>query len=177
MKTYLTYGLYLALAGFLLALLLFICGLQSDPAKLGLAQGIGFVVGSAVATILIVLGIRARRNSVPETEAFTYGDAFGAGFLIQLFGSLFGIVTTWLYGAVINPNLSDVMVQFQLNKLQAKGISGDQLDRAEHMMRLFSGPGVMAGFNCIGTLVVGTVIVLIVAAFCRREATEPPLAS
>jgi hypothetical protein len=175
MKTYLTYGLYLALAGFLLYLLLFICGLQSDPAKLPLAQGIGFVVGSAAATILMVLGIRTRRDSVPATEAFTYGDAFWAGFLIQLFGSAFGIATTWLYAAVINPNFREVMVQFQLTKLQARGISGDQLDRAEHMIRLFSGPGVMAGSNFIGTMVIGTLIVLVVAAFFRREAAEPPV--
>ena len=174
MKTYLLYGLWLAIAGFLLNLILFVCGLQSEAAKFQLGQTIGFVAGVAIAIVLIVLAIKARRSAVPATEAFTYGNAFGAGFCTQCWGSLFGIASIYLYTAVINPHLSDLIVQIQMDKLQARGLSGDQADRAEHMMRMFSGPIVMSVSAFFTSLFIGLFIALIVAGFLKREAVEPP---
>jgi hypothetical protein len=133
------------------------------------------VTGLAVGITFIVLGIKARRGEVPPTEEFTYGNAMGAGFLTQVFGSLFGIPLLYLYATVINPHLSDLMVQMQMDKLQAKGLSGDQMDRAEHMMRLFSGPVAISVSGFFSSLILGTIIALIAAAFLKRDAAEPPL--
>lgn len=111
MKNSLIYGSLLALAAFLLVLVLFICGLHSDASRLGLAQGIGSVGGLAIGITFLILGIRARRRAVPAGEGFSYGQAFGAGFGVQLVASLLGIVTTYLYAAVINPNFTEVLLQ------------------------------------------------------------------
>jgi hypothetical protein len=175
MKTALTYGFLLALGGFLLNLVLFLAGLQSDAAKLRAGQGIGLAAGVVLATILIVLAIRACRRATPNSEAFTYGNALGAGFLTQVFASLFGLGFVYLYVAVINPQLTDAVVQLQLDKLQARGLGGEQLDRAEHIIRMFSGPLAMTVSSFAFSLIIGTLIALIVAWFLKREAAEPPL--
>jgi hypothetical protein len=176
MKTYLTYGFLKALTYFLLTLLVFVGGLQSDAAHLmlgGWILGLGRLV---IAIVFITLGIRARRSSVPSTEEFSYGWAFQAGFAIQAFSSLFSAGFTYLYAAVINPNLTDVMLQAQAQKLQAGGMSDDQIEHVQHMTRLFSGPAMQAAETVVGGLIFGAIIALIAAAFLKREAAEPPLA-
>lgn len=177
MKTYLTYGFLKTAAFFLLTLLVFVCGLQSDAAHLtlgGWIEGVGrFVIG----IVFITLGIRARRSQVPSTEEFGYGWAFGAGFAVAAFSSVFSAVTTYLYATVINPNLVDLAIQAQAEKLQERGLSSDQIERAQHIARLISGPGAQAVEVVVGGLIFGAIVALIAAAFLKREAAEPPIAS
>src|SRR5436190_20832879 len=97
MKNYLIYGFAMAVAGAVLAVVCYLLGLHSDPAKIGTAQTLGIVGGCAIGITCIVLGTKARRAEVPVTEDFSYGRALGAGVMIPLFAALFGIVTNYLY--------------------------------------------------------------------------------
>src|SRR5215217_3994138 len=102
MKTYLTYGLAMAIAGALLILMLYLLGFHSDPAKLETAQALGMIGGLVIGVVCITLGIKARRAELPLTENFTYGRALGTGVMIALFASLFGLVTSFAYAKFIN---------------------------------------------------------------------------
>jgi hypothetical protein len=172
MKTYVTYGFFMALAGLLLTLALYFLGYHSDPAKISTAQWIGSLGALAIGITITILGTKARRAEVPMTQEFSYGSALGAGVMITLFGALFSIVSTYLYFQVINPGMADIIVQAQLDKMEAKGMSGAQLDQAEKMTRMFMKPAFMMAFNFIGGMFWGTVISLITAAFLKRNATE-----
>jgi ABC-type dipeptide/oligopeptide/nickel transport system permease component len=182
MKTYLTYGFAMAFAGAALAVLLYLLGYHSDPAKLRAAQGIGMAGGLAIGVTCIVLGTKARRAEIPASEEFGYGRAFGAGFMIALFASLFGIITTFVYAKFINPEFVDVIVQAQVQQLEAKGLSADKIQGAEKVIRTMASPYVQACFSFIAGLVMGTIISLITAAFLKRPAapfaaeTPPSLA-
>lgn len=177
MKTYLLYGFALALGSLLLNALLFFLGFHSDPASFGKAQIIGTVGGLAISIACIILGLKARRAEIPASEPFGYGRALGAGVMIVLFGSLFGIVAHLLYTTVINPDFSELTVQAQIAKMEESGLPGEQIDAAEGMMRKFMHPAIQAAFAFIGGLVFGTVLSLVIAAFMRRPASaiEPPL--
>jgi hypothetical protein len=179
MKTPLVYGLFMALAGLLLTLVLYFTGFHSDVEKLKTAQTISTVGGLAIGITFITLGTKARRAEVPATEAFGYGRALGAGVLIGLFGSLFGIVTNFLYMHVINPGLTDLMVQAQIAKWEAAGMSSDRIEQAEKMMRTMMNPALQAVFGIIIGVLFCTIIALVVAAFLKREATaeQPPVAA
>jgi hypothetical protein len=168
----LIYGFLLALTAFLIVLVLFLCGLASDPAKLRAGETIGFVAGLAAAIGFITSGIKTRRQDVPATESFTYGQAFGAGALVQLFASLFGLIGNYVYFAVINPNFGDIIVQAKIDKLEASGLSGDKLDRVENMLRIFSSPLAMTGAGFVNTAILGLIVALIAAAFLKRPAAE-----
>jgi len=172
MKTYLLYGFLLALSGFLLTLVLFICGLQSDAAKLMSTRWVGSSLSLIIAIAFLVLAIRARRNAVPPSEDFGYGWALWAGVATQLFASFFSMITTYLYAAVINPGLTDLMLQAQAEKMQAMG--REMTDAQQAMMRHFIGPVGQAILAFFATLFIGVIIALIAAAFLRRTAERDP---
>ncbi len=172
MKTNVTYGFFIALGGMVLTLALYFLGFHSEASKLPAAQWIGFFGFLAIAISLIVAGQKARRSETPAEEGFSYGRGMGAGAGIAFFSALFGIATTLLYFGVINPNLVELMVQAQLDKLEAKGLSGAQIDQAEKFIRFSMKPAVMAVSNFIFIMLIGTIISLISSAFLKRPAPE-----
>ncbi len=172
MKTYSLFGFFMALAGLVLTLVLYFLGFHSDPAKFPTGQIIGSIGGLAIGITFIVLGTKARRAEWPVAEDFTYGNAFAAGFMITAIAAFIGIVTNYLYFQVINPGLGDIIVQAQLDKLEAKGLSGAQLERAEKSIRFFLKPGITMALGFLGGIFWGTVISLISSAFLKRPAVE-----
>lgn len=177
MKTNSLYGLILAVATAVLTLILYFLGLHSDPAKLGTAKWIGGVLGLAIGVTVTILGIKARRAESPETEDFGYGKALGSGVQISLVASFLSAVFNYLYFAFINPGFTDVLVQDQMDKLQAKGMGGAQLEQAEKFTRIFLSPVPYAFVSLISAFIIGVVISLILAAFLKRAApSAPPLA-
>ena len=172
MKTYLTYGGAMAIGGALLTFALYFLGLHSDPAKLGAAQWVGFCGAVVIGFACLILGVKARREEVPAEEDFTYGRALGAGVMIVLFGSLFGMVTTILYSSVINPGFADVIVQAQAQQWETAGLKPEQIENAEKVTRSMMKPPIQAAFGFFGGMVSGTIMSLIVAAFLKRSALE-----
>ena len=177
MKTYLVYGFGITLANAVLTLCLYFFGYHTDPEKIESAQWIITVFSLVISITGIVLGTKARRAETPANENFTYGRALGAGVMIVLFAALFGIVTNYLYFAVINPGLTDLIVQTQMAKLEARGMPSAQIETAEKMIRAFSRPPIQAAIGFLGAMVFGTVISLITSAFLQRQARDQFAAS
>jgi hypothetical protein len=170
MKTCSLYGFILTVATALLTLALYFLGFHSDPAKLSAARWIGGLGALAIGIACTVFGVKARRAEVPQGEGFGYGSALGAGTMISLVAAFLGGAFNYLYAAFINTGYSDVVLQDQMDKLQAKGLSGAQLDQAERMTRFFMGPIPMALVGCISAFIFGVLISLVVAAFLKRPA-------
>jgi hypothetical protein len=179
MKTFLTYGLIMAVAGAALALSLFLLGLHSDPAKLGTAQVAGTIGGLLIGSVCITLGTKARRAEIPAHEPFGYGRALGSGVMIALFASLFGIVTTFVYAKIINPGFTEMIVQAEIAKLEAKGLGADKIEAAEKIIRVMTGPVAQSAIGFVVGLMFGTLIALVAAAVLKRPAAaaEPPVVS
>lgn len=108
----------MALGGALVSLAMFLLGLHDSPSKLDTAQWIQMGCGLAVGITCIVLGTKARRAEVPPHENFGYGSALACGVMITLFAALIGLVTNYLYTAVINPNFVEVLLQSQGENLR-----------------------------------------------------------
>jgi Protein of unknown function (DUF4199) len=174
MKTSLCYGFLIALAGFLLRLIGFITGLESDPAHPGAGRWIGGLVGLIVTIVILVLGIKAKRAARPPDQEFTYGQAYGAGMVIQVW-ACFSIFTTYFYLQVINPHFVDLMIQANRDKMEARGMAEDQIERGEHIMRFFVSPAAQAVETFFIGLIIAAIITLIVAAFLRRPGAHDPL--
>jgi|CZKI01.1.fsa_nt_gi hypothetical protein len=174
MKTCSLYGFLSALAGALLLLALYFLGFHSDPAKLSAAKWIGGVGGIAIAVVFTALGVKARRAEVPEAEGFGYGRALGAGMQVALVWSLLSAVFNYAYLAFINPGFAEVTLQDAMDKLQAKGVSGAQLEQTEKFTRFMMGPAMQGVSTVIGCFFLGFIISLIVAAFLKRAAHAGP---
>ena len=179
MKTPLIYGLYMALAGLVLNLVLYFAGFHSEVDKLGTAQTIATIGNLILGVTLLVLGIKARRAEIPPTEDFGYGRALWAGVQISFFACIFGIITNFLYMNVINRGLRELMVQAQIAKWETLGMSSDRIEQAEKMMRMMMNPAMQAVFGLLFGMLICTVISLIAAAFLKRPAQDnlaPPVA-
>ncbi len=170
----------MALAGLLVNLGLYFAGFHSDVEKLATAQTISSVLNLILGVTLLVLGVKARRAEIPSTEDFGYGRALWAGVQISFFACIFGTITNFLYMGVINRGLKELMVQAQINKWEALGMSSEKIEGAEKMMRTMMNPALQAVFGIIFGMVICTILSLIIAAFLKRPAQDsltPPLAA
>jgi hypothetical protein len=174
MKTCSLYGLILAVTGAIVTLILYFLGYHSDPAKVGTGQLIGGLVILTASFVITAMGIKARRAEVPASEPFGYGRALGAGVLISLVAVVLSTVFNLVYASFINTGFTEVMLQAQMDKLQAKGMSGADLERAENMTRMMMGTVPSAILGILFGMVIGVIISLILAAFLKR--TAPPAA-
>jgi Protein of unknown function (DUF4199) len=176
MKTCSLYGFISALAGAFVTLILYFLGFHSDASKLQVAGWIGGLVGIAVTVTCLYLGVRARRDETPKEADFGYGKAAGAGTLISLVASFLSAVFAYTYYAFINPAFTDLMVQAQMAKMEARGMSGDQLEKAEAMTKwmMSAGPASVMAFFYI--FILGVILALIVAAFVKRPVPNTPAA-
>jgi hypothetical protein len=174
MKTCSLYGFISALAGALLGLALYFLGFHSDPAKLATAQLIGTCTGLVIIIACIVLGTKARRAEVPQDQGFGYGAALLAGTQISIVSALLSGIFNYAYLAFINPGFAEILLQDKMDKLQAKGVSGADLDRAESMTRTMLHPVPAAIFGLIYLFIIGFLVALVVAAFMRRPANPGP---
>jgi hypothetical protein len=172
MKTYVSYGAAMAGGGFVIVMLLYILGFHSDATKLSTAQWIQSCLGLGVSITCIVLGTKARRATVPAEAEFGYGSALGTGVMITLFAALIGIVTNLLYSQVINPSMTDLVVQAQIAKWEAMNMPAARMEQAEAMMRKMMSPPLQACFGFLAVMFFGTVISLISAAFLKRPAND-----
>jgi hypothetical protein len=102
----------------------------------------------------------------------TYGEGFQAGLLYSVFMGILAAIFTYLYFAVLSPEMLEKILASSEAQLQAKNMSQDQIDTAMSMTRKFMKPGIMAVFGLIGTIIMGVIIALITAAIFKKE--RPP---
>lgn len=179
MKTSLTYGAGMALAGALLVFVLYFLGFHSDVERLPVGQKIQMIGGTVILAGGLIFGIRARRAETPPEEPFGYGRALGAGTLIALFSSLFGAIFSYIYSAFINPAFPELMVRSEVAKLEAQNLAPEAIEGAEKFIRMMSSPAASMVFGFIIGFVMSFIAALIVAAFIRRPASDvpPPIAT
>lgn len=174
MKTYLTYGFGLALAGALLNLCLYFSGYHNDLDKIQSGQWIATALGLTLTVGFLFLGIRAVRENSPD-KSLSYGRGVLAGLLIGVFSGIFGSVFYYIYGAIINPEFHDLLYELQIQKVAERGVPAAQLENMEGMMRFFTGPVWMAAASLIFAPIVNTVIALVLSAFLKRApSVQPP---
>lgn len=178
MKTYLTYGFGIALGGAIISMALYFLGFNADPEKLEASRWISMALGIVIAIVGLYLGTKEKRALTPPEKHWGYGSAFGAAFMIGLFAAIFSGLYNYAYFAFIDPNISELILQMQLDQMEAKGMSADQIDKIEPMVRKWINPVAMSLSGFFGALVFNTVIGLIVAAFVKnRPQTKSPIAA
>jgi hypothetical protein len=183
MKLALMYGAAMAIAGAIFVLLLFFAGFHDSAAKLQSAQWIGIGGGLAIGVACLALAMREKRAQFPAEEDWGYGSALGAGVLTALFGSLFGLVTSYTYFGIINPGFGDLALQAQLAAMEAKGLPPDQVEKLEPMFRPWMTPVAMTLTQGLFGIIFSILLSLVVAIFFRQrtpaasELGTPPIVS
>lgn len=171
MKIPLIYGAAMAIAGALLTFILFFAGFHDSVEKMqsGIGQTIGMVGPAVIALVCLALAMRDKRANTPPDLSWGYGSALGTGVLTGLFGALFGAIFAYIYLAFLNPELSDVMYDMQIAKMEDQGLPPEQIDGAKRIMRTMLSPGMMTLFQTFGGFLWTVGLSLIVAIFYKRR--------
>jgi hypothetical protein len=168
MKTPLFYGCLSAFGGAVLTLLVYFAGFHDTVEKLPTAQLIVGVAGIAIFITCLALTMRDKRAQAAPGSEWGYGSALGAGVLMSVFSVLLGCIFNYLYFTVINPHMSDLIFAAQQAKMEEKGMSADQIAKAEPIMRKMMSPAVTTLIQLIGGFIISVLISLIVAIFFRE---------
>jgi hypothetical protein len=171
MNTALFYGIVLALANIVLALVGFFLGFQTDK----LAEGQWFNWLSLVAMVGITwLGIRAVREEAAD-KSLSYGRGVLAGFLISVCSGVTGAVYTFIHFRFINPNYADYYLDFVHQKWAEKGMGDAQMEAAEKGIRFMMSPGIMSVIGLFLAIIFGLAATLILAAILKRTPGRAPI--
>jgi uncharacterized membrane protein YfcA len=164
MNTALFYGIVLALANIVLALVSYFLGFQTD--KIAMEPWFGLIQIAAAIAVLWV-GIRAAREESKD-KSLSYGRGVRTGFMISLYSGLIGMVYTFVHFTFINPAYADYKIDASRQQWIKSGFSDAQMAAAEKFTRLGLSPVVMSIIGLIFAVIFGVLVALILAAFLKR---------
>jgi len=98
----------------------------------------------------------------------TFGEGFSAGFRFAIFSGLMAAVFTYLYLAVLSPEVMDKAVEQARSQMEAKGMSSEDIDKAISLTKKL-GPLFGAFGAAIFDAVVGAIVALIGASVFKKE--------
>lgn len=173
MKTALTYGIGIAVAGALLTLVTYFLGYHNELEKMmsGTAQILG-MLNWVILIVGITQAVRARRDT-SDDGSMSYGQGVGTGALTGLFAGLFTGVFTSLYATAINPAFIETLRDQQRAVMAERGNSPAQIDQAAAVMEKFTSPAVITVAAVLFSIFFGLLVALVAAAFLKRAAPAP----
>ncbi len=120
----------------------------------------------------LVVGMREYRAS--NGGYMTYGEGMGLGALLSAIAGLLSSAFTVFYTQVIDPGFQERLVGQVRDQMEEQGkMSDEQIDQTVELMQKFQSPGLQFMLGLLGTILIGVVLSLIIAAFIRRNKTNP----
>ncbi|QIP17150.1 DUF4199 domain-containing protein [Spirosoma aureum] len=160
----LKWGLFLGLALIAITLVMYL----TDQAGNGWFNLLTLVAMVA----FLILAMRDYRTSTGGY--MSYGEGFGIGALLSAVGGLLSAAFITFYNVVIDPTIQQRAFEQAREKLEEQGkLSDEQIDQALEFSQKFQSPGFTFIAGVFGTLIFGALLSLIIAAFIRRNKTNP----
>jgi len=171
MKTPFVFGLGMAFANAVFALVLHLLGITTEPGRIWLTILLGFPIALAILLTGIVLATRQARATAGAT-GFPYSQAFTVGFIAVLVASIGGALFNAIYYKFIFPEFAEVAAESTRSMLEKFGARAADVEKAVEDIRAKSTitRQVVSGF--VGTLIMGTIISLITAAIMKRPPAD-----
>lgn len=163
MKIYLKYGLLNALASILWMLLSYVLGLDA------MEKGDMIKFASIVIPITcIYLGIKEKRDK--ENQGFiSYAKAFNLGLAITAVGTIVSTIFFYFHVSFINPGMIEFAKSKQLQQLQERGMSDQEIEQALSISDRFMTPVMFTFFGLLASFIIGLILSLIIAAVLKKE--------
>lgn len=102
----------------------------------------------------------------------SYGQGVGIGFWLTLISSAISTVFTYIYVKFVDLTYMDMIKEKQIEAMQEKGMSDEQIDQAMEFAAAFSTPEMILIFGLLGGLFIGMIVVLIVTAITKKQNPE-----
>jgi hypothetical protein len=125
---------------------------------------------------LIIVGIILAMREFRGVNAgyMTYGEGLTVGTLTAAISGLLGSLFSVFYTTVIDTGFMERMMEKTREQLEEQGkMSDEQIDQSIEIMQKFQTPGLLFIFGLLGTVLMGLLFSLIIAAFMRRNKANP----
>lgn len=156
------YGLILAFAGIILFLIYMIAGIDMS----GNARWISF-------PIYIVIVFLAHKYFKDNGDGFmTFGQGVGISFWIGLLSSVISSIFTYFYIKVIDGSMLQQIMDKQIETMQEKGMSDEQIDQAMKIAAFFMSAEAMLLMGIIGGIIFIVITGLIISIFTQKKNPE-----
>ena len=99
----------------------------------------------------------------------SYGEGFGTGMLIMIFGGLVTAVYTYVFYTFIDTEFMTKMLEISRTEMLKKDMSDEQIEQALEISKKFMTPIMMAVIGYFASLFFGLIISLILAAVTKKE--------
>ncbi|HEX2394366.1 MAG TPA: DUF4199 domain-containing protein [Bacteroidales bacterium] len=168
----LIYGAILGIVSIIISLVMYIAGYMPVNIKSTILTGL---ISIAISIIFVSYGIKSYRDKVLD-GSISYGQAFVVGLLIIVFSALLGGIYNLIFTNVIDPEYMDRVLEATKNStydmMSNMGATDAQIEDSmdkfdERIAKMTPMRTFMQGF--IWSVIFGTIISLIVAAFTRKS--------
>lgn len=123
--------------------------------------------------ILIAFMVLAMKEYKSGNSGFmSYGQGLGIGTLVSLVSGVIGGVFMFVYTSFIDTNYAANMAEKQRIGLEERGMSDEQIEQAIAMTESFSSPALMIVWSIVGSVILGFILSLIVAAVMKNKRPE-----
>jgi uncharacterized integral membrane protein len=163
-RTALKWGAILGLILIAITLVMYLTDQSTNPLFSGLT------LGAMVA--MLILSMREYRTL--NGGYMSYSEGLGIGALLSAVTGLLSSAFITFYNVIIDPTVQQRALEKAREKLEAQGnMSDESIDQAMEWSEKLQSPGFtfIAGF--FGTIIMGFLLSLIIAAFIRRNKANP----
>jgi hypothetical protein len=124
--------------------------------------------------VILIGGIfYAMKDFKTQTGGYmTYGEGLGVGTLTSAISGLLSSAFAAFYIGFIDDSSIKQTLALQRKKFEEQGMDDAQIDQAIAMAEKFSGPGTIFLFGLIGSVIIGLIISLVIAAILKHERKE-----
>ncbi len=160
-----TYGVLISIVLVLFKLILYLTGVDDQSSW------------QLIYYVILALGLLYSMKTIRDKRLdgfMTFGKAFMVGFYAVVAISIIMAIYTYLYMTVINPGMvADMLSQAEDKILEANpDMSDEDIQKALDAARMFMKPGIMAFSSLIMTMITGSLLSLVAAAFAKKKKVE-----
>lgn len=160
-KKAMMYGAYYGFSAIAVMLLFFL--LDVDPKSKSPS-----LISYTLLIVFTVLGIKSFRDE--ECGGYiSYGKSVGTGLLISVFGGILISVFTIVLFTLIDPGMSERILEESRQQLVERGMSDEQIETGLGIARKMMSPIWMFFMGIIGSGIIGVLFSLIISVFMKKE--------
>jgi hypothetical protein len=157
------YGVIAAVIGIVYFLILTSLGLDMQ-------EGAWRWVGYVITIVMVVLAHKYYKDN--NASFMAYGQGVGVAFWLGLISSVINSIFTYVYIKFIDTEFMEGTKQKQIEQMQERGMSDEQIDQAMQISSMFMTPEAIflfaLIFGILGTVIIG----LIVSIFTQKKPAE-----
>lgn len=138
-------------------------------------SGIGMQGAASYASYLFIAVIIFLGHKYYKENGNGYmsiGQGVGIGFWTGLISSVISSIFTYAYIKFVDSGFMDAIKDKQIEEMEKKGMSADQIDQAMKIAGAFTTPEAILIFGIVGGIIISIIIGLIISIFTKNANPE-----